>query len=163
MTYSRGLILVCLTVLSGCGLSGCGLQAKLDTVGAQAPGTLAEIEQLKTAVATAPLAGCVGTVQQAGMLLKALANGTPAIPISPTPAPPIITVTPPIVTPPPPPDDGGSSGSPIVTPNTRSRHRNIPYRQQIGSDYNVKQASFDWTGTTFYIDTDGSVVHIDGK
>ncbi len=76
-------------------LSGCAGTASLSALGSQAPGALAEIEQLKTAVVTAPLAGCVSIVQQASTLLNSLRVGTPAIPISVAPVPPILVVPPP--------------------------------------------------------------------
>jgi hypothetical protein len=88
--------------------SGCGLQGGLQLAGSQTPGALAEIEQLKTAVVTAPLAGCVSIVQQAAGQLNALATGQPAIPvqpvpISPTPAPPVLVAPSPTPAPPTPP------------------------------------------------------------
>lgn len=124
-------------------LAGCAASGSLGALSSQTPGTLAEIEQLKTAVSTAPLAGCVATVQQADMLLKALANGTPAIPMSPTPAPPIITVPAPVLTSPvimpapappvapsPPVMTPPSPGGPVVTPNAR-RHAAAPEERPI--------------------------------
>jgi hypothetical protein len=108
-------------------LSGCAGSLSLGALSSQTPGTLGEVEQLKTAVVTAPLAGCVATVQQADMLLKALSTGVPAIPISSRPAPPILTTPAPTPAPapvmpaprPPPvpsPMPAPPSGSPIVTP-----------------------------------------------
>jgi hypothetical protein len=117
-------MVITLTSLVAAILSGCAGTASLSAIGAQAPGALAEIEQLKTAVVTAPLAGCVSVVQQASTLLNSLRMGTPAIPISVAPAPPILIVPPPASTTPivasptpvsvPPPTTSGTS--PIVTP-----------------------------------------------
>ena len=74
-------------VLSGCA----GFQAGISAASMQAPGVLGEVETTKAAIATAPLAGCVMVVQQAGMLLSALKSGSPGIPISTAPVPPVIT------------------------------------------------------------------------
>ena len=87
----RFMVAACICVMPAA-LSGCaGFQAGISAASMQAPGVLGEVETTKAALATAPLAGCVMVVQQAGMLLNALKSGSPGIPVAIAPVPPVIT------------------------------------------------------------------------
>lgn len=129
---------VCLLVLALGGCSASGALQGLQTAGQVTPTVLGEIEQLKTAVATAPVAGCVSLLQQVQMQMNSLAKGTPGIPVSPNPPPPPILSTPPILPP--------SSSSDGVK---RVMVRFKPTRVQVARD-----TSFDWlwSRTTFIFD-----------
>ena len=80
-------------------LTGCSAQGALtaaSTAADVAPKVIGGAEQLRSAITVAPIAGCVELLQQTQLQLQALQNGTPGIPVSPSPdVPPILSVPPP--------------------------------------------------------------------
>jgi hypothetical protein len=131
--------LVPLYLMTAVAMSGCG--GTITGALGQAPGALSQIEQIKTELVVAPIAGCVSMIQGVAGQVKTLETGVPGIPVTPALPPSPVTPTPPApppVTTLPPPAPGGG---PVVTPSARYRHR----AQSIGRTVpDITHADFGW-------------------